>query len=99
MESFGLLVVLYEIEMEEEVLEVVNDIEYGFMLVVFMEDLRRGLRFVKEIEMGVVYINSMMVYDESVLLYGGVKVSGYGRFNIVMGMVEWVRIKIIIYKF
>ncbi|KAK0673239.1 putative salicylaldehyde dehydrogenase [Cercophora samala] len=98
-ESFGPSVALYEIETEEEALEIANDTEYGLTSAVFTEDLRRGLRFAKEIETGAVHINSMTVHDESALPHGGAKASGYGRFNTATGMGEWVRTKTITYKF
>ncbi|KXX74340.1 Vanillin dehydrogenase [Madurella mycetomatis] len=97
-ESFGPTVALYEIETEEEALRIANDTEYGLSSAVFTEDLRRGLRFAKEIETGAVHINSMTVHDESTLPHGGAKASGYGRFNATMGLNEWVRTKTITYK-
>jgi acyl-CoA reductase-like NAD-dependent aldehyde dehydrogenase len=97
-ESFGPTVSLYEIETEEEALRIANDTEYGLSSAVFTEDLRRGLRFAKEIETGAVHINSMTVHDESALPHGGAKASGYGRFNASQGLSEWVRTKTITYK-
>lgn len=97
MEFFGLIVVFFEIEMEEEVLELVNDIEYGLLLVVFSVDFGMVMCIVRGIEMGVVYINSMSVYDELGMLYGGVKVSGYGWFNVDVGLSEWMRMKILMF--
>jgi acyl-CoA reductase-like NAD-dependent aldehyde dehydrogenase len=97
-ESFGPTVSLYEIETEEEALQIANDTEYGLSSAVFTEDLRRGLRFAKEIETGAVHINSMTVHDESALPHGGAKASGYGRFNASHGLSEWVRTKTITYK-
>lgn len=98
-ESFGPSVALYEIETEEEALCIANDTEYGLSSAVFTEDLRRGLRFAKEIETGAVHINNMTVHDESALPHGGAKASGYGRFNTAYGINEWVRTKTITYKF
>ncbi|EAQ92770.1 hypothetical protein CHGG_01005 [Chaetomium globosum CBS 148.51] len=97
-ESFGPTVSLYEIETEEEALRIANDTEYGLSSAVFTEDLRRGLRFAKEIETGAVHINSMSVHDESALPHGGAKASGYGRFNAGLGLSEWVRTKTITFK-
>ncbi|KAK4464187.1 aldehyde dehydrogenase domain-containing protein [Cladorrhinum samala] len=98
-ESFGPSVALYEVETEEEALRIANDTEYGLSSAVFTEDLRRGLRFAKEIETGAVHINNMSVHDESALPHGGAKASGYGRFNTAFGISEWVRTKTITYKF
>ena len=97
-ESFGPTVALYEIETEEEALRIANDTEYGLTSAVFTEDLRRGLRFAKEIETGAVHINSMTNHDESALPHGGAKSSGYGRFN-AMGLHEWVRTKTVTFKY
>ncbi|KAL2154391.1 hypothetical protein VTH82DRAFT_3067 [Thermothelomyces myriococcoides] len=97
-ESFGPTVSLFEIETEEEALRIANDTEYGLSSAVFTEDLRRGLRFAKEIETGAVHINSMSVHDESALPHGGAKASGYGRFNAAQGLAEWVRTKTVTFK-
>jgi acyl-CoA reductase-like NAD-dependent aldehyde dehydrogenase len=96
-ESFGPTVSLIDVETEEEALRVANDTEYGLTSAVFTEDLRRGLRFAKEIESGAVHINSMTVHDESALPHGGVKASGYGRFNSI-GLDEWVRTKNVTFR-
>lgn len=96
-ESFGPSVALYEIETEEEALRIANDTEYGLSSAVFTEDLRRGLRFAKNIDTGAVHINNMTVHDESALPHGGSKASGYGRFNSI-GLAEWVKTKTVTYK-
>lgn len=98
-ESFGPSVSIFEVEEEEEALRIANDTEYGLTAAVFTEDLRRGLRWAGEIESGAVHVNSMTVHDESALPHGGVKASGYGRFNAQYGLAEWVRTKTVTYKF
>lgn len=89
-ESFGPTVSLFEVESEEDAISIANDTEYGLSSAVFTEDLRRGLRFARAIESGAVHINSMSVHDEPLLPHGGVKASGYGRFNTGSGLDEWV---------
>ncbi|KAL0935251.1 aldehyde dehydrogenase [Colletotrichum truncatum] len=96
-ESFGPSVSLFEVETEEEALSIANDTEYGLTSAVFTENLRTGLRFAREIESGAVHINNMTVHDESGLPHGGVKSSGFGRFNST-GLEEWVRTKTITYR-
>jgi acyl-CoA reductase-like NAD-dependent aldehyde dehydrogenase len=91
-ESFGPTVSLFEVETEEEALQLANDTNYGLSSAVFTEDLRTGLRFAKAIEAGMCHINSMTVHDETALPHGGVKDSGYGRFGAI-GLDEWVRTK------
>jgi acyl-CoA reductase-like NAD-dependent aldehyde dehydrogenase len=97
-ESFGPTVSLLEIESEEEALRIANDTEYGLTSAVFTEDLRRGLRFAREIETGAVHNNGMTIHDESALPHGGAKSSGYGRFN-AQALHEWVRTKTVTFKY
>lgn len=97
-ESFGPTVSLYSVKSDEEALRIANDTDYGLASAVFTEDLRRGLRIAKAIETGAVHINSMSVHDESALPHGGVKKSGFGRFNGIPGLQEWVRSKVITWK-
>ncbi|KAM0260831.1 hypothetical protein ACHAQJ_002598 [Trichoderma viride] len=97
-ESFGPTVSLYEVETEEEALELANDSDYGLTSAVFTEDLRRGLRFAGGIEAGAVHINGMTVHDEAALPHGGAKSSGFGRFNSSAGLDEWVKTKTITFK-
>ena len=97
-ESFGPTVSMIIVESDEEAIEIANDTEYGLSSAVFTEDLRRGLRIAKQIESGAVHINSMTVHDEPVLPHGGVKKSGFGRFNGSEGMNEWVKGKTVTWK-
>jgi len=98
MESFGPTVSLYTFEDEDEAIRIANDTDYGLSSAVFTEDLRRGLSIAKRIEVGACHINSMTVHDEVALPHGGVKKSGYGRFNAELGLTEWTRTKTISWK-
>ncbi|KAF3057377.1 Vanillin dehydrogenase [Daldinia childiae] len=97
-ESFGPTVSLIEVETEEEALRIANDTEYGLASAVFTEDLKVGLRFARGIETGAVHINNMTIHDETALPHGGSKESGYGRFNALTGVEEWVRTKTITWR-
>ncbi|KAI1081912.1 aldehyde dehydrogenase [Whalleya microplaca] len=97
-ESFGPTVSLIETDAEEEALRIANDTEYGLTSAVFTEDLRRGLRFARGIETGAVHINNMTIHDEMPLPHGGAKASGFGRFNTLSGVEEYVRIKTITWR-
>jgi acyl-CoA reductase-like NAD-dependent aldehyde dehydrogenase len=70
-ETFGPTVSIIVIKSEEEAVELANDTEYGLTSSVFTEDLRRALRFAKNIESGAVHINGMTVHDETALPHGG----------------------------
>jgi hypothetical protein len=58
--------------------------------VVFTEKLQTGLRMSRQIESGAVHINSMTVHGEYTLPHGGVKFSGFGRFNGYQGLDEFL---------
>lgn len=94
-ESFGPTVSLFEFDSEEEAIKIANDTMYGLAAAVYTEDLRRGMRIARKIQAGAVHINSMSVHDESALPHGGFKSSGYGRFNSIEGLEEWVQTKCI----
>ncbi|KAL6702798.1 hypothetical protein ACN47E_000934 [Coniothyrium glycines] len=97
-ESFGPSVSVIEISSDEEAVEIANDTEYGLSGAIFTEDLKRGLRIAKQIDSGAIHINSMTVHDEATLPHGGVKASGFGRFNGSWGLDEFTKLKTITYK-
>ncbi|OCT47508.1 Vanillin dehydrogenase [Cladophialophora carrionii] len=97
-ESFGPTVSIYIVEDDEEAIRIANDTEYGLASAVFTEDLKRGLSLARQIESGAVHINSMSIHDEPALPHGGVKKSGFGRFNGLPGLEEWVRTKVVTWK-
>lgn len=77
---------------------IANDTEYGLTSAVFTTDLAKGLRMARAIQSGAVHINSMTVHDEPALPHGGTKASGWGRFNGVYGLREWVQTKSVTWK-
>ncbi|KAK3704138.1 hypothetical protein LTR37_013978 [Vermiconidia calcicola] len=97
-ESFGPTVSLFTVKSDDEAVQLANDTDHGLSAAVFTEDLRRGFRIAKRIKSGAVHINSMSVHDESALPHGGHKKSGYGRFNSLEGLEEWVQTKTISWK-
>ncbi|OAP60067.1 hypothetical protein AYL99_05069 [Fonsecaea erecta] len=97
-ESFGPTVALYVVDSDEEAIQLANDTQYGLSSAVFTEDLLRGLSIAKRIETGAVHINSMTIHDEPALPHGGVKASGWGQFNGLQGLEEWVYSQIVTWK-
>jgi acyl-CoA reductase-like NAD-dependent aldehyde dehydrogenase len=89
-EAFGPLVSISTFETEDEAVILANDTEYGLHAAVFTKDLRKGLAIAKRLEVGAVHINSMTVHDEPALPMGGLKGSGWGRFNAAEGMDEFL---------
>ncbi|TKA76531.1 hypothetical protein B0A55_05665 [Friedmanniomyces simplex] len=96
-ESFGPSVSLIAVESDEEAIEIANDTDYGLSGAVFTQNLGRGLRIAKQVDSGAVHINSMSIHDESMLPHGGVKKSGWGRFNAQWGLEEFLKLKTVTY--
>jgi acyl-CoA reductase-like NAD-dependent aldehyde dehydrogenase len=108
-EAFGPLVGYRLISDEEEAVKLANSQGYGLSASVFTRDLRKGLALAKKIESGyvplkinskgfanvssAVHINSMTVNVEVPMPFGGVKNSGWGRFNCKEGMEEFLTTK------
>ncbi|KAH6977775.1 Aldehyde/histidinol dehydrogenase [Fusarium venenatum] len=92
-ESFGPSVSLFTFKTEKEALELANDTEYGLAAAIFSKDLRVAFRLADGLESGAVHINSMTVHDEYSLPHGGVKDSGFGRFNGYQGLDEFLYFK------
>ncbi|KAH6699709.1 vanillin dehydrogenase [Leptodontidium sp. MPI-SDFR-AT-0119] len=97
-ESFGPTVSVYTVASDDEAIKLANDTEYGLSAAIFTEDLRRALRIARQLQSGAVHINSMTVHDDASLPHGGVKSSGFGRFNCVQGLDEWTQTKTITWK-
>jgi len=77
-EIFGPVFPIYRFHTEDEVVRRANNTEYGLVAYVFTRDLGRAFRLSRNIESGMVILNSGSVGTASVP-FGGVKHSGYGR--------------------
>lgn len=84
-EVFGPVASIIPFDTEEEALALANDTQYGLCASVFTRDLERGIAFARRIESGMVHVNDQTVNDDPNVPFGGVKSSGFGRFN-----AEWV---------
>ena len=89
-ELFGSVMAVATASSEDDAIQIANSTGYGLSAAIFTEDLKRGLRLARRLESGAVHINSMTVQDEPALPFGGVKGSGWGRFNNVQGLEEFL---------
>lgn len=62
-------------------IELANAHETGLSSAIFTADYGEALSIARKLESGAVHINGMTIHDEHGLPYGGVKASGWGRFN------------------
>ncbi|EPE04036.1 salicylaldehyde dehydrogenase [Ophiostoma piceae UAMH 11346] len=97
-ESFGPHVSVIRVQSDDEAIAIANSSDYGLSGAVFTQDLKRGLTMAGRLETGAVHINSMTVHDEASLPHGGVKSSGWGRFNAEAGLNEFLRTKTITFQ-
>ena len=77
-EVFGPFVTITPFETEEEVLRMANATDYGLSATLWTENLSRAHRMAKEIEAGIVWVNTWLLRDLRTP-FGGVKNSGIGR--------------------
>jgi aldehyde dehydrogenase (NAD+) len=91
-EIFGPCVAIVKFKTEEEAIEMANDTTYGLGAAVFTKDIARSHRVAREIEAGMVWVNSSNDSDMRIP-FGGVKQSGIGRELGEAGLASYCNIK------
>ena len=94
-EIFGPVFPIYRFKTEEEVVKRANNSEYGLVAYAYTRDLGRAFRLSRDIEAGMVILNSGSVGTASVP-FGGVKHSGYGREGSYYGIEEYLEVKYVL---
>jgi aminomuconate-semialdehyde/2-hydroxymuconate-6-semialdehyde dehydrogenase len=77
-EIFGPVVTIQPFDTDEEALALANGTQYGLSATVWTNNLKRSRRFARELQAGIVWINTWMLRDLRTP-FGGVKQSGVGR--------------------
>jgi acyl-CoA reductase-like NAD-dependent aldehyde dehydrogenase len=80
-ESFGPVTIVVRVKGTEEATRVANDTQYGLAASVFGQDTYRALQVARRIDAGAVHVNGATMQNEPQAPYGGMKASGYGRFD------------------
>lgn len=94
-ELFGPVASIFKVKNIEEAIKLANDSLYGLGASVWTEDETVRQKFIKELNVGCIFINSL-VYSHPALPFGGVNNSGYGRELGAVGIKEFVNIKSIL---
>jgi len=78
-EIFGPVVSLIRAEGLEDAIRIVNGTQFGLSSAIYTQDLNASAIAERDLETGIVYINSSTIGAEIQLPFGGVKQSGFGR--------------------
>lgn len=93
-EIFGPVLCIFPARDEKDAIRIANDTRYGLGGSVIGKDTDRAVRVALQIETGMVYINTIMGIRPE-LIFGGTKMSGYGREHGIEGIREFVNHKLV----
>ena len=91
-ELFGPVLSVMKFEKEDEVIEKMNDNQYGLSSGVYTKDINRGLRVSSAIRAGITFVNTYRLISPSAP-FGGMKDSGYGKEAGIESIKDYTRIK------
>jgi len=96
-EIFGPVITIRTFKTEEEAVELANATSYGLSSCVFTKDIARALRLARELEAGMVNVNSSQTFGVEAP-FGGYKQSGVGRELGKQGLMHFLESKTIAIK-
>ena len=91
-ELFGPILSVMKFESEEEVINKMNDNQYGLSSGVYTSDFSRGMRVSKAIRAGITFVNTYRLISPSAP-FGGMKDSGYGKEAGIESIKDYTRVK------
>jgi alpha-ketoglutaric semialdehyde dehydrogenase len=78
-EIFGPVLAVATAKNLEEALKFANGVEYGLTTSIFTENITSVMKFIEEVETGMVHVNEPTVGGEAQLPFGGTKATGVGE--------------------
>ena len=78
-EVFGPVLSVARANSLEEAIKFANSVEYGLTTSIFTENINAVMRFIEEVETGMVHVNEPTIGGEAQLPFGGVKATGVGE--------------------
>lgn len=97
-EVFGPLLVVMPFDDDDEALAIANGVEFGLAAGIFTRDLQRALRFARDVEAGMVWVNEWFQSPVQVP-HGGVKYSGIGREQGMASFANYLQTKDVAIRF
>jgi aldehyde dehydrogenase (NAD+) len=89
---FGPLLVVIPFDGDEQALAIANGVEFGLAAGIFTRDLNRAMRFARDVEAGMVWVNEWFQSPVQVP-HGGVKHSGIGREQGMVAFANYLQTK------
>ncbi|PWN96193.1 aldehyde dehydrogenase [Tilletiopsis washingtonensis] len=97
-EAFAPMMGIIKYNTEQEAIDLANGTDYGLSASVYSRDETEAYRIASAIDSGAVHINGGTVHDDQALHHGGMKNSGWGRFNGVAGIHEFTQSKCVTFN-
>ena len=91
-ELFGPVLSVMKFDTEEEVINKMNDNQYGLSSGVYTKNINRALRVSKAIRAGITFVNTYRLISPAAP-FGGIKDSGYGKEAGIESIKDYTRIK------
>jgi len=91
-ELFGPVLSVMKFDTEDEVINKMNDNQYGLSSGIYTKDINRGLRVSNAIRAGITFVNTYRLISPSAP-FGGMKDSGYGKEAGIESIKDYTRIK------
>jgi succinate-semialdehyde dehydrogenase/glutarate-semialdehyde dehydrogenase len=91
-ETFGPVVPVFAFDSEDEAIQRCNASDFGLASYFFTRDLDRTMRIARQLEDGIVGMNTGLISNAAVP-FGGVKQSGFGREGSLYGVDEYLSVK------
>ena len=95
-ELFGPAVGLTRVAGLEQAIAHTNDTRYGLSASVFTNDVRKALRFVREVHSGNIHVNWGTQWRVDMMPYGGLKDSGFGKEGPRYAIEEMTELKMVV---
>jgi aldehyde dehydrogenase (NAD+) len=78
-EIFGPVLSVARAENLEQAIQFANSVDFGLTTSIFTRDIDAVMRFVEEVETGMVHVNEPTIGGEAQLPFGGIKATGVGE--------------------